>query len=227
MGRTILPYDGLNTDEALRSIQQGKPSIGGGCEPPRSRAARRSPGALTLQYSSMGFSLFTATSRTWLLRNRILPEEGTDERGGLGASPAMQDSATALSRKVSRRGFIPGSSHGCRQCRWLRSATLLCPQRRSPSTGEVHTAAALCDCSPPSLEDRQDGTLRGGVSSRSTPALGANSTETRCGAGSGGMRRNSYYRRMHGTFRSWMLLVLSLHRRCSTQPTTTTGTAAL
>lgn len=37
---------------------------------------------LTLQYSSMGFSLFTATSRTWLLRNRILPEEETENGGG-------------------------------------------------------------------------------------------------------------------------------------------------
>lgn len=44
---------------------------------------------LTLQYSSMGFSLFTATSRTWLLRNRILPEEETENRGGLGTSPPL------------------------------------------------------------------------------------------------------------------------------------------
>lgn len=58
----------------------------------------------------MGFSLFTATSRTWLLRNRILPEEGTDERGGLGASPATRGRATAPSRKVSRQGSIPGSN---------------------------------------------------------------------------------------------------------------------
>lgn len=176
----------------------------------------------------MGFSLFTATSRTWLLRNRILPEEGTDERGGLGASPAMQDSSTAPSRKVGRWGFIPGSNHGCQQCRWLSSATLLCSQRRSASTGEVCTAAAAsCGCGPPSLQHRQGSMLGGGVSSRSTPALGANCTQTGHGAGDGGMRGNSYYRSMDGTSRRRMLLVLSLHRRCSRWPTTTTGTAAL
>lgn len=92
--RTIFPYDDLITDEDLSSIWMGKSHSGGGCEHPHSRAARCCPGALTLQYSSMGFSLFTATSRTWLLRNRILPEEKTDERGGLGASPAMWDSET-------------------------------------------------------------------------------------------------------------------------------------
>lgn len=42
----------------------------GGGGPP----APESPGrSLTRQYSSMGFSLLTATSRMWLLRKRILP----------------------------------------------------------------------------------------------------------------------------------------------------------
>lgn len=79
------------------TIQQGNAST----EPPRQEGCP-APRALTLQYSSMGFSLFTATSRTWLLRNRILPKERTHERGGLGASPAMWDCTAAPSRQVSR-----------------------------------------------------------------------------------------------------------------------------
>lgn len=35
--------------------------------------APKPPDSLTRQYSSMGFSLLTATSRMWLLRKRILP----------------------------------------------------------------------------------------------------------------------------------------------------------
>lgn len=175
----------------------------------------------------MGFSLFTATSRTWLLRNRILPEEGTDERGGLGASPATRGRATAPSRKVSRQGSIPGSNHSCRQCRWLSSATPLCPQWRSSSTGGVHTAAALCDCSPPSLQDRQDGTLGGGVRGRSAPALRANCTETNTLRGRQQRDTGQKLLQEHGTSCSWTLLVLSLRRRCCTRPTTTAGTAAL
>lgn len=37
------------------------------------RGGPHAPDGLTRQYSSMGFSLLTATSRMWLLRKRILP----------------------------------------------------------------------------------------------------------------------------------------------------------
>lgn len=43
----------------------------------------------------------------------------------------------------------------------------------------------------------------------------------------GWMQDNGYKRGTHGTSCSCMLLVLSLHRRCSTWPTTAKGTAAL
>lgn len=100
------------------TIQQGNAST----EPPRQEGCP-APRALTLQYSSMGFSLFTATSRTWLLRNRILPKERTHERGGLGASPAMWDCTAAPSRQVS--SFISGSNHGCQHETWTTATTVL------------------------------------------------------------------------------------------------------
>lgn len=40
---------------------------------PSGEVSLLTPDKLTRQYSSMGFSLFTATSRMWLLRKRILP----------------------------------------------------------------------------------------------------------------------------------------------------------
>lgn len=118
----------------VSTTQQGNASRGGGPEPPRQEGCPALPRALTLQYSSMGFSLFTATSRTWLLRNRILPKERTHERGGLGASPAMWDSTAAPSRQVSRQSFIPASSHGCyMKPGWLPPQSCLCEQRVLPS----------------------------------------------------------------------------------------------
>lgn len=44
---------------------------------------------LTLQYSSMGISRFTATSRMWLRRNRIFPEtpEQTGTQGQVSSAP--------------------------------------------------------------------------------------------------------------------------------------------
>lgn len=73
----------------------------------------------------MGFSLFTATSRTWLLRNRILPKERTHGRWGLGASPAMWDSTATPSRQVSRQSFIPGSNHSCQHKTWMTATRVL------------------------------------------------------------------------------------------------------
>lgn len=109
----------------VSTIQQGNASSGGGPEPPRQEGCPALPRALTLQYSSMGFSLFTATSRTWLLRNRILPEERTQGRGGLGPSPAMGDSTAAPSWQVSRQSFIPGSNHSCQHESWMTATTVL------------------------------------------------------------------------------------------------------